>query len=176
MRLAVTQTFSLWIWPSVKYDSTVVISRERYDSEFKALLDLLFWLIIHDLPCPPTRSRKAWSICLYGTPECPHLLKTIMTLFGHRPDERDIPQIDDRFDKTISAENRLSSTTSTSICCSLRASQDYWSVTDMVFQTLSRWEEMIWIRPTGVVADELRMPAVLVGNAAKPMRAVIENS
>ena len=165
--LAVRRTYNLYVWPAITYASTIVVSPERYESEFKRLLDkdgatsLLIGNTRLALSTNSKLFRKVhmtfWYSRMSASPQDYH------SLFGFAPDERDTPRVDYRFDATIGAEiDSLQPlpppfAAAYELCKNIGVSQKlYLNSVKMGRSELA----------TDVFSGGLSMPAVLVGNAA----------
>ncbi len=166
--LAVRRTYNLYAWPAITYASTIVVSPERYESEFKRLLDRdgATSLLIGNTRLALSTNSKSflkkvhmtlWYSRMAASPQDYH------SLFGFAPDERDTPRVDYRFNATIGAEiDSLQPlpppfAAAYELCKNIGVSQKwYLNSVKMGRSDLA----------TDVFSGGLSMPAVLVGNAA----------
>lgn len=167
VHLTVRSTYNLHVWPAITYASTIHMSRERYQSDFRRLLDEngATSLLIGNTRlalCTNSKSYRSvhmtlWYSRLTTSPQ------DYRAFFGFQPHERDIPQVDYRFDEMIGAEIESlqplppSFAAAYELCKNKGVSQKwYLNSVQMGRADLA----------TNVFRDGLSMPAVLVGSAA----------
>ena len=165
--LTVRRTYCLYAWPALIYVSTIVVSRERYDTEFRRLLDhdgitsLLIGNTRLALLINSESLRKVHMTLWYSRMNTSS--QDYQALFGFLPDERDTLRVDHRFDAKIGAEiDSLQSLTSSfaaayEICTNVGVSQKWYLNSVMMGRN---------DLATDVFSNGSSMPAILVGNAA----------
>ena len=106
--LAVRGTFDLRVWPAVTYVSTLVVSWEQHDSEFKRFLDksgttsVLIGKTRLELSTTGTSADKVHMSLCYSRMTTSD--QDYLDFFGFLPDEREIPRVEYKFNVTIAEE------------------------------------------------------------------------
>ena len=108
LRLAVRSTYNLYVWPAITYASTIVVTSEQYESEFKKMLDNSG---ATSLVTGDTRLALSTNSKSPGKVRMTLLYSRLTTStqeyhedFGFQPDERDTPRVDYAFDEMIGRE------------------------------------------------------------------------
>lgn len=177
VHLAVRRTYCLYPWPALIYVSTIVVSREQYDLEFRKLLDhdgitsLLIGNTRLALFINSKSLRKVHMTFWYSRMSTSS--HHYQALFGFLSDERDTSRVDYRFDGKIGAEidslqSLISSfATAYELCKKVGVSQKWYLNSVMMGRN---------DLATDVFSDSLSMPAILVGNAARFISDILSSA